>query len=39
MRRLKYGSTSWFEPEAEREDVGALEKERALLRERTAETA
>ena len=33
MRRLKYGSTSSFEPQAELEDVGALEKERALLRE------
>ena len=33
MRRLKYGSTSWFEPQAEREDVVALEEERALLRE------
>ena len=31
MRRLKYGSTSSFEPEAEREDVGAFEEERALL--------
>ncbi len=31
MRRLKYGSTSCFEAETEREDVVALEKERALL--------
>ena len=31
MRRLKNGMTSWFEPEAERENVAALEKERALL--------
>ena len=37
MRRLKNGITSSFEAEAERKDVAALEKERALLREEQRE--